>query len=824
MVSLAAYYSVYQSQMIGTFDPKGDLNAYKAMVEKQPNLKCDCQRQSIPFREFATPTVDFNAACAWVKTDLEADISTCRALDLSGYCASVRDACEQSDSFISWIMDEFNNSVVSSPVLIHDRALEYGTTASFDSNFKIGELVAAAPKVSVRAWAAANMPRIMRVIGDVTTRVKAQAKKVNYLYDEDDNGFARACASSTPMICRGSSDYDYDYDYALRNGGDVPVNCTRADTAPSCDITKVADGTCDPGCMSPECLFDGGDCANTQIAKSFPRDLRQTFTLLDAHLSPDTDDQDSSWLDSTPDAFIDSTRRRCDDAESWTKTETILEDVDMTVHDSSNFGGFDFSVLAELINVPKSNSKYPRAANGDKVEFRASVSLGCDQYEKELKENLFKFYTPTEFRYFLNEMRKLTGSDIFDTEETVPYEWTCDHSYYGTGDGCDCECGAWDPDCEDASLQTYNCPSPSDVCAKAGGGTCQASSSGGYYDFGSDYGDYAASNVPSGWTCEASFYGAGDGCDCACGAWDPDCDDASSSVYGCGGDPDTDMCVNTNGGTCQASSSSGSGSGSTPQYSSPPPSPSPPPPSVPSGWTCNAGFYDASDGCDCACGAWDPDCDGAYGGALYNCGDGEDTCVNTNGGTCATASKRRRLQAFEDYDNEDIFRNYLDPSKDKYKENGFAFLENFAAPLMGKHMNLETAIENLFVDKRDLEVDYEKYFAACKVSSCTYTYMSASSLAGVTAIIIGLLGGINNAMDATFKVVYAVMRTTILRKTKRAITEGKAMETPATYVETPATYEGAQPSKSPQQTEVIEGEAIKAPATDENERPNESPV
>ena len=745
MVSLAAYYSVYQSQMIGTFDPKGDLNAYKAMVEKQPNLKCDCQRQSIPFREFATPTVDFNAACAWVKTDLEADISTCRALDLSGYCASVRDACEQSDSFISWIMDEFNNSVVSSPVLIHDRALEYGTTASFDSNFKIGELVAAAPKMSVRAWAAANMPRIMRVIGDVTTRVKAQAKKVNYLYDEDDNGFARACAASTPMICRGSSASELD-DYALRNGGDVPVNCTRADTAPSCDITKVADGTCDPGCMSPECLFDGGDCANTQIAKSFPRDLRQTFTLLDAHLSPDTDDQDSSWLDSTPDAFIDSTRRRCDDAESWTKTETILEDVDMKVHDSSNFGGFDFSVLAELINVPKSNSKYPRAANGDKVEFRASVSLGCDQYEKELKENLFKFYTPTEFRYFLNEMRKLTGSDIFDTEETVPYEWTCDHSYYGTGDGCDCECGAWDPDCEDASLQTYNCPSPSDVCAKAGGGTCQASSSGGYYDFGSDYGDYAASNVPSGWTCEASFYGAGDGCDCACGAWDPDCDDASSSVYGCGGDPDTDMCVNTNGGTCQA-------------------------------------------------------------------------------------SKRRRLQASEDYDNEDIFRNYLDPSKDKYKENGFAFLENFAAPLMGKHMNLETAIENLFVDKRDLEVDYEKYFAACKVSSCTYTYMSASSLAGVTAIIIGLLGGINNAMDATFKVVYAVMRTTILRKTKRAITEGKAMETPATYVETPATYvetpatyEGAQPSKSPQQTEVIEGEAIKAPATDENERPNESPV
>lgn len=681
MLSLAVYYSVYQSQMVGTFDPKGDLAAYEAMVEKQPNLKCDCQRQSIPFREFATPTVDINAACEWVKADLQADISTCRELDLSGYCASVRDACEQSDSFISWIMDEFNNSIVSSPVLIHDKALAYSTTASFESNFKIGELVAAAPKVTVRAWAAANMPRIMRVIGDVTTRVKAQAKKVNYLYDNDDDEFARTCASSTPIICRGSSSNDDDY--ALRNGGAAPVNCTRADTTPSCDITKVADGTCDPECMSPECLFDGGDCANNEIAKSYPRDLRQTFTLLDARLSPDTDNDDysTSWLDSTPDAFIDSTRRRCDDAESWTKTETILEDVDMY---SSKFGGFDFSSLAGLINVPKSNSKYPRAENGDKVEFRASVSLGCDQYEKELKENLFQFYTPTEFRYFLNEMRKLTGSDIFDTEESVPYEWTCDHSYYSTGDGCDCACGAWDPDCEDASLQTYNCPNPSDVCAKAGGGTCLASSSAGYYDFGNDYDDNAASDVPLAWTCGASYYAASDGCDCECGAWDPDCDDASSSLYGCSGA--TDVCVNTNGGTCQA-------------------------------------------------------------------------------------SKRRRLQAFEDYDNEDLFRNFLDPEKDMYTKSGFAFLENFAAPLMGKHTNLDTAIDNLFVDRRDLEVDYEKYFTACKVSSCTYTYMSASSLAGVTAVIIGLLGGINNAMDATFKVVYAVMRTTIVKKTNIKMNE-----------------------------------------------------
>ena len=152
-----------------------------------------------------------------------------------------------------------------------------------------------------------------------------------------------------------------------------------------------------------------------------------------------------------------------------------------------------------------------------------------------------------------------------------------------------------------------------------------------------------------------------------------------------------------------------------------------------------------------------------------------------------------------------------------YTKSGFAFLENFAAPLMGKHTNLDTAIDNLFVDRRDLEVDYEKYFTACKVSSCTYTYMSASSLAGVTAGIIGLLGGINNAMNATFKVVYAVMRTTIVKKTKIKMTEGNA-------IETPATDEGAQPSKTNPKTRGTEGEAMKAPATDKNAHPNESPV
>jgi hypothetical protein len=35
-----------------------------------------------------------------------------------------------------------------------------------------------------------------------------------------------------------------------------------------------------------------------------------------------------------------------------------------------------------------------------------------------------------------------------------------------------------------------------------------------------------------------------------------------------------------------------------------------------------------------------------------------------------------------------------------YKQSDFDYLETFTAPLMGTHTNLETAIDNLFVDRK----------------------------------------------------------------------------------------------------------------------------
>jgi hypothetical protein len=95
----------------------------------------------------------------------------------------------------------------------------------------------------------------------------------------------------------------------------------------------------------------------------------------------------------------------------------------------------------------------------------------------------------------------------------VPAEWTCNPAYYGVRDDCDCMCGVRDPDCDDASLRILGC---------AAGETC-----------GSDGRCTAGRTVPATWTCNPSFYGVGDDCDCNCGAYDPDCSNPSLRLLGC---------------------------------------------------------------------------------------------------------------------------------------------------------------------------------------------------------------------------------------------------------------------------------------------------
>lgn len=137
--------------------------------------------------------------------------------------------------------------------------------------------------------------------------------------------------------------------------------------------------------------------------------------------------------------------------------------------------------------------------------------------------------------------------------EAAPPSWTCDPGVYADHAACDCtDCGVKDPDCADAMNAITGC---------VDGQTCPTG--------------IKCEGVPAGWTCDAAKYngGAGNGCDCACGAPDPDCDLMGEAVKGCAAD---EACT---GGVC-----------------------------IPSAWTCDPTYYKDGTYCDCACGVLDPDC------------------------------------------------------------------------------------------------------------------------------------------------------------------------------------------------------------------------
>ena len=228
---------------------------------------------------------------------------------------------------------------------------------------------------------------------------------------------------------------------------------------------------------------------------------------------------------------------------------------------------------------------------------------------------------------------------------TVPVEWTCSADSYGSGDGCHCGCGALDPDCEDVTVDmcdscfgdgscgTGTCPANiepnnnaicdgpgcgnelvesgevcdgsnlnNETCQSLGfhGGTlaCESNCSG--YDTSGCY------DLPETWRCNPSFYGDGVFCDCGCGVWDPDCDDESVSACDY-----CDMSGSCGVGVCDANIDP------TQNWTC----------TVPAEWTCSDSFYGADDGCDCGCGALDPDCPDVTVDVCDYC-DGTGSCSN----------------------------------------------------------------------------------------------------------------------------------------------------------------------------------------------------
>ena len=170
----------------------------------------------------------------------------------------------------------------------------------------------------------------------------------------------------------------------------------------------------------------------------------------------------------------------------------------------------------------------------------------------------------------LDELQQSIQQRRFVMETGVPSNWTCAVTSYNTSDGCDCGCGAWDPDCDIARATLLGCPTSGSYYCSPKTASCVPATA----KFGGQ--------IPSSWNCNPAYYAAKDGCDCGCGAWDPDCgnQDVTSYAFGC---LDNQFCNMS--GLCEDK-----------KY-------------VPPEWTCEPKYYNASDGCDCGCGAiLDPDC------------------------------------------------------------------------------------------------------------------------------------------------------------------------------------------------------------------------
>ncbi|KAJ4461653.1 hypothetical protein PAPYR_1766 [Paratrimastix pyriformis] len=48
--------------------------------------------------------------------------------------------------------------------------------------------------------------------------------------------------------------------------------------------------------------------------------------------------------------------------------------------------------------------------------------------------------------------------------KVAPPDWVCPEVWYGSHDGCDCSCGAYDPDCEEPAMPVYHCYSSGSKC------------------------------------------------------------------------------------------------------------------------------------------------------------------------------------------------------------------------------------------------------------------------------------------------------------------------------------------------------------------------
>jgi hypothetical protein len=163
--------------------------------------------------------------------------------------------------------------------------------------------------------------------------------------------------------------------------------------------------------------------------------------------------------------------------------------------------------------------------------FGTPVDLGSGSQQVDWTAPL-NFVADIQIQVTITDAGNASTMQSFTVAKTQPPSgegaWTADPSFYGAGDGCDCDRGSWDPDCAVPGQTLHNCDN-GQACVQSGQtGVCQTVMTPSMPD------PAPPSTPPAGWICDPTIYNAGDGCDCLCGAFDPDCGKSNQRLYDCG--------------------------------------------------------------------------------------------------------------------------------------------------------------------------------------------------------------------------------------------------------------------------------------------------
>ena len=282
-MSLAVFYALNESTLVFLFVPK-TLAEFETKLVEHPNMKCKCKSPSFRMDTFANMTLNVNSACAWVAADLvrmnDNDASTVSACankeGMRQYCLTVHDACERANITLEWAVNEFKSTVVSSTTMQSRDAMVVLVNQTIESKIKVAELISASPLRTVEAWASDNVPKVIRMAGDLANRVKALSVK------------ARRGPTSTP-----AGVFALNPNMKVDNWEEFSAACAAA-TSNACDPEFVGDGRCDEECLVDRCFHDGGDCRGDRLDGGFADEVG-TFTIYDAAKLVDWDDYDYDY-------------------------------------------------------------------------------------------------------------------------------------------------------------------------------------------------------------------------------------------------------------------------------------------------------------------------------------------------------------------------------------------------------------------------------------------------------------------------------------------------------------------------------------------------